>query len=72
MAAGEECGVAGWDSVEGAAASLGEVQAAPSAEDQAEEEGPAADLVEAEAVVASGGAAEVAGQLAAGVAIAPK
>jgi hypothetical protein len=68
-AAGEECAVAGWVSVEAAVVSLAEALEAPSAE------GPAAGLAEApvaasgEEVVAEVG---VAGQPAAGAAIAPK
>jgi hypothetical protein len=73
-AVGEECAVAGWVSVEAAVVSLAEALVAPSAE------GPAAGL--AEAPVAASVAKEVvevgvvevavAGQPAAGAAIAPK
>jgi len=72
VAAGEECAVAGWVSAEGPAEALEEDLVAPSVEGPAEAEGLVAGLEEAPVAASGEGAVGVAGEPAAGVAIAPK
>ena len=72
VAAGWECAVEGWVSEEAPAAGLAEALAAPSVEGPAEVEGPAAGSEEAPVAASRAEAAGVAGEPAAGVAIAPR